>query len=144
MISDRAAATTHATVKPQVIGWIIVKTRNVSVRNGLAGFNPLTRVITYPPPTLAQNLDETGGEEFRRKAWSSTHDGQQSNRRKFQYEGGITIEVARKMRSDVTENQPPELRSPSHFKVSNKFLLLEMELSFEYVIGRWANTMGVR
>lgn len=31
MIGDRAKATTHTTVKPEVIAWIIVKTRNVSV-----------------------------------------------------------------------------------------------------------------
>lgn len=31
MIGDRAEATTHAMVKPEVIARIIVKTRNVSV-----------------------------------------------------------------------------------------------------------------
>lgn len=31
MIGDRAKATIHATVKPEVIARIIVKTRNVSV-----------------------------------------------------------------------------------------------------------------
>lgn len=31
MIGDRAKATTHAVVKPEVIARIIVKTRNVSV-----------------------------------------------------------------------------------------------------------------
>lgn len=31
MIGDRAKATTHTTVKPEVIARIIVKTRNVSV-----------------------------------------------------------------------------------------------------------------
>lgn len=48
---DRAPATTHAAVKPEVIGRIIVKTGNVSVSGCpfalRAPFNPVTSVIIF-------------------------------------------------------------------------------------------------
>lgn len=45
MIGDRAKATTHTTVKPEVITRIIVKTRNVSVSHTHARTNADTWVL---------------------------------------------------------------------------------------------------